>query len=156
MDNIKQKYANDPNPYKAQAYRRTAIVAANVSFPLLSEKGLKMLRYYKKYLGFCDGDTTSSISCYVEKRFITDEVQQNPFKYVPNTKSDNQPSDITDIPVAIEAIQFCIGASRLYCEKWNEFMANDSRKKAYEFYKHRSWSELEIIKNHIQTLLPAH
>lgn len=172
MSEIKKRYSDDLKPYRAQAFRRAAILVANADCVLISVKGKERLTHYKSdHFGLPRGTTWAFINAYVRKELMKGRVEHDISACFPPSWSNGVVMSVYRcIPlkwqrsllrndwrsnIALKLLDFSINRSvPNWCMKWSEF----SRLKGHEyeafiFYASFTKYELTVIRNRIQNFI---
>lgn len=150
MDVVKTKYTNDPIPYKAQAFRRAAIVVANVNYPLIT-KGV----YDKTPEGIPRGSTSDHITNYISERILQNAINKDPTACFPPQWRKTLLEDDVRISEALNILDMLVNNQPRNESWWSEYQkSTGSRKEALEFYLFRiKRAHYRLIMEHIENMI---
>jgi hypothetical protein len=153
MNVIKEKYVNDPVPYKAQAYRRAAILVANADFPLLTQKGLESLYPTQSNpIGLPKwGNTSSFIREYIRSCILTDKLKKNIYEAFPPTWRGGLLEDDARINIALEVLDMFLNKTYMWTIYQNSIFPE--KQEAFQYYLYFTNNQREIIMNHIKNFV---
>jgi hypothetical protein len=145
---ISKNYVNEPNPYKAYAFRRAAIVVANVDFPLISEKGREALKFWNNTLGLPrTGHTTVYIYDYIREKLMIKGLKANVCEAFPPAWRNNLLLNDKRISVALYVLNTMENKSNSYVSVWRQYYysPNPLEKEAYMFYRLLTLGEVKHV-----------
>ncbi len=102
--------------YKAEAYRRAAVLVAQTEFSFMTQKvidewnGLNGLNEFKPMYGFpsrWSSSTANFIYQYIKTTLLKKDIAKNMYACFPPEWRSGMLEDDVRIPLAIEAIQYC-------------------------------------------------
>lgn len=152
MNVIQQRYVNDPVPYKAQAYRRAAILVANADFPLIRQQGVEAVSSIKaNKIGLPNfGKTITFIHDYVLRCLLTDKLKKNIYEAFPLAWRGNLLEDDVRINTALEVLDFFVNKPYM----WTIYsQSTGPTQEAFQYYLGFYKSERPVIMNHIKNFV---
>ncbi len=96
--------------YKAEAYRRAAVLVAQTDFPFMTQKVIDEWHDYKSMYGFpsrWSSSTANFIYRFITTALLKKDIAKNIYACFPPEWRSGMLEDDSRIPLAIEAIQYC-------------------------------------------------